>query len=141
MNTSTANPIRTRPENGNAEMTRNGSSYNTPRVDIVETDTELLLYADMPGVAPDGIDLRYENGELILRGKVKGTQVQGHFIFGEFEPGDFYRVFQVHESIDASKISADAKNGVLIVHLPKQEAVKPKQVPIRTHTESKPANG
>jgi HSP20 family protein len=45
--------------------------------------------------------------------------------------GDFHRVFEVQETIDASRIEAEFKNGVLIVHLPKHEAEKPKQVPIR----------
>jgi len=120
------------PGHFNVETTRNGNYY-TPRVDIFETETELLLYADMPGVRPEGIDLRYENGELILRGKVERPQVKGTLIFGEYDVGDFYRVFQVHETIDASKIDAEHKNGVLLVHLPKQETAKPKQVAIRTH--------
>jgi len=119
------------PGHHNVETTRNGNYY-TPRVDILETETELLLYADMPGVRPEGIDLRYENGELILRGKVERPQVKGNLIFGEYDVGDFYRVFQVHETINASKIDAEHKNGVLLVHLPKQETAKPKQVAIRT---------
>jgi HSP20 family protein len=115
-----------------AEATRNGQFF-TPRVDIVETESELLLYADMPGVNPYDIDLRYEQGELVLRGKVPPREATGHLIFSEFETGDFYRDFQVKETIDASKIEAEFKNGVLIVHLPKQESVKPKQVPIRVN--------
>jgi HSP20 family protein len=128
-NTSTL--VKNRPEKFNAESTRNGN-YFTPRVDIIETENELLLYADMPGVRQEDVDLRYENGELILRGKVQPTQVAGNLIFAEYEAGDFYRVFQVHETINASKIDAEFKNGVLTVHLPKQEAAKPKQVTIRT---------
>lgn len=114
------------------EDTRNGNFF-TPRVDIVESENDLLLYADMPGVRPDDIDLRYENGELILRGKVQPGESRGHIVFGEYDTGDFYRVFQVHETIDASKIEAEHKSGVLTVRLPKQEAVKPKQVQIRTN--------
>lgn len=119
-------------ENPVAESTRNGTCF-TPRVDIVETDNELLLYADMPGALPHDIDLRFEQGELILHGKVQQSQPKGRLIFGEYDVGDFYRVFQVHESIDASKIEADYKNGVLTVRLPKAEAAKPKQVPIKVH--------
>jgi HSP20 family molecular chaperone IbpA len=117
-------------KNPTAEATRNGQ-FVTPRVDILETETELLLYADMPGVMPDDVDLRYEQGELILRGKVQPRESQANLIFSEFETADFYRMFQVQESIDASKIEAEFRNGVLTVHLPKQEAAKPKQVPIR----------
>jgi HSP20 family protein len=126
--------VKNRPENHNVETTRNGAAFFTPRVDIVETDSELFLYADMPGVRPDDIDLRYEQGELHLRGKVQPNGAKGNLVFGEFDVGDFYRVFQVHESIDASKIGAECKNGVLTVHLPKQEAIKPKQVPIRVQS-------
>jgi len=112
------------------ESTSNGNHY-TPRVDIVETEAELLLFADMPGVRPEDVDLRYENAELILRGKVERDEGKGNLIFGEYDVGDFYRVFQVNETIDASKIDAEIKNGVLTVHLPKQEAAKPKHVAIR----------
>jgi len=131
--TTTTTPItaNNHQETHRFEPTRNGNFF-TPRVDIVETDTELLLYADMPGVRPEDVDLRYENGELILRGKVHHPEVKGTLIFGEYDVGDFYRVFQVHETINAGKIDAELKNGVLIVHLPKQEAVQPKQVAIRT---------
>ena len=123
VNNGNANPV--------AEATRSNGVFFTPRVDIVETETELLLYADMPGVQPNDIDLRYEPGELILRGKVQPREARGHLVFGDYEVGDFHRVFNVHESIDATKIAAEFKNGVLTVHLPKQEAAKPKQVAIK----------
>jgi len=120
--------------NGNAatrrEETRNARFF-TPRVDIFETDQELLLFADLPGVKPEDVDLRYERGELILRGKVAPPSVRGQAVLEEFETGDFFRAFQIHETIDASKIAAEHKNGVLTVHLPKQEAVKPKQIQVR----------
>jgi HSP20 family protein len=118
-------------KNHGVEETRNGN-YVTPRVDIIETETELLLYADVPGVRPEDVDLRYENGQLIVRGKTQKPQVKGNLIYAEYEVGDYYRVFAVHETIDASKIDAEFKNGVLIIHLPKQEKVKPKQVQVRT---------
>jgi HSP20 family protein len=125
-----ATTMTKRTDTQNVESTRN-ARYFTPRVDIFETEHELLLYADMPGVAPQEIDLRYENGELILQGKVGTSSRNGHLILGEFEEGDFYRVFQIHESIDASRIEAECKNGVLTVHLPKAEAAKPKQVAVK----------
>jgi HSP20 family protein len=117
-------------KNPRAEETRNGQFF-TPRVDIMETDKELLIYADMPGALPHDIDLRYEKGELTLRGRVHAGENKGNLLFGEYNTGDLYRVFQLHETIDAAKIEAEFKNGVLIVHLPKQEAAKPKQVAVR----------
>lgn|ERR1035438_8926136 len=127
-NTPTA--VKNACQNPVAEATRNGTCF-TPRVDIVETDADLFLYADMPGALPHDIDLRYEQGELILHGKVQPREPHGRLVFGEYDVGDFYRVFQVHETIDATKIEAEFKNGVLAVRLPKQEAAKPKQVPIK----------
>jgi len=126
-NTST---MTKRTDTTNMENTRS-AKYFTPRVDIFETESELVLCADMPGVALNDIDLRYENGELILQGKVAPPARAGHLILGEFEDGDFYRVFQIHESIDSSRIEAECKNGVLTVHLPKAESSKPKQVTIK----------
>ncbi len=120
--------------NGNpvAEGTRNGAAF-TPRVDIFETDADLFLYADLPGALPHDIDLRCEQGELVLYAKVAPAAPHGRLVFGEYDVGDFYRVFPVHESIDTGKIEAEFKNGVLAVRLPKQEAVKLKQVPIKAH--------
>ena len=49
----------------------------------------------------------------------------------EYEPGDFYRAFSIHESIDAGKIAAECKGGVLTVHLPKAEAARPRQISVK----------
>lgn len=113
-----------------AESTRNGK-YFMPRVDIYEKETELLLYADLPGVKPDDVDLRYEHGELVLKGKVSRRPHQGNIVLAEYEEGDFYRVFQIHETIDSTRIAGELKNGVLVVHLPKAEKAKPRQVTIK----------
>src|SRR5207245_3874815 len=105
----------------------------TPRVDIYESDSELAVYADVPGVGPGDVDLRYEGGELILHGRVKPRHADENFELQEYEEGDFYRVFSIHESIDSSRIEAECKNGVLIVHLPKVEQARPKQITVRGH--------
>ena len=112
------------------ESTRSGF-YFTPRVDIYETDNELTLFADLPGVTAENVDLRFERGELILQGRVKRRQHPGQVLMSEYEEGDFYRVFQIHESIDSTRIEAECKNGVLTVHLPKAESAKPKQVAVK----------
>jgi HSP20 family protein len=112
------------------EATRGGVFF-TPRVDIVETDAELTLFAEVPGVRPGDVDLRYEKGELLLHGRVKPRQGRQTMLLQEYEEGDFYRAFTIHESIDAERISAECKNGVLTVHLPKVEAVRPRQIKVR----------
>jgi HSP20 family protein len=117
-------------EQGRPESTRGGSFF-TPRVDIYETDNELLLFADLPGVRPEDVDLRYERGALVLHGRVRPRNRPEQFYQWEYDEGDFYRVFQIHESIDGTRIEAECKNGVLTVHLPKAEAVRPRQVKVR----------
>jgi HSP20 family protein len=109
------------------EATR-GGVYFTPRVDIFEDEKELTLLAEVPGVKPEDVNLRYENGELLLHGRVKPCEAHRVPLLQEYEEGDFYRVFTIHESIDAGRISAECKNGVLTVHLPKVEAVRPRQI-------------
>jgi HSP20 family protein len=117
-------------ESRTPEATR-GSNYFSPPVDIFENDKELTLYADLPGVRPEDVDLKYERGELILHGRVQPRQHPGHLLLGEYQEGDFYRVFQIHESIDSARIAAECKNGVLIVHLPKVEAARPRQITVK----------
>jgi HSP20 family protein len=112
------------------ERTHGGVTF-TPRVDIYETEKELVLCADMPGVKPDDIDLRYERGELLLHGRVRPRERRGSFLANEYEDGDFHRVFSIHESIDAGHIEAECKNGIVTVHLPKTRAVQPKQISVR----------
>jgi HSP20 family molecular chaperone IbpA len=123
-------PHKERAEQTQPERLR-GGVYFTPRVDIVETDNELTLFADLPGVKPGDVDLRYEQGELALHGRCQPRHPERGALLNEYEVGDFYRAFQIHESIDASKIGAEFKNGVLTIHLPKMEKAKPRQITVR----------
>jgi len=113
------------------EQIRQGSHVHPP-VDVIRREDELLLRADMPGVAPDGIDVRFENGILILAGKARerAEQAKGE-LFREFVPMDYYREFTVGEGVDREKITADYDAGVLTLHLPKSEATKPRRIEVR----------
>src|SRR5947209_4652971 len=102
----------------------------TPRVDILETDDELLLYVDLPGVASENVDVRFENGELTLTGRRTG-QYSGRPWLWEFEAGSFHRVFRVSDNAAGDKIHADLRDGVLTVHLPKMEAAKPRRIAVK----------
>jgi HSP20 family protein len=126
----TNRPTKDRSE-ARAEATRGGVFF-TPRVDIVETDAELTLFAEVPGVAPEDVDLHYEKGELVLHGRVKPGPTRQRMLLQEYEQGDFYRAFTINESIDAGRISAECKNGLLTVHLPKVESVRPRQITVRS---------
>lgn len=112
------------------ERTRGGPLYS-PRIDIWENDDELLLFADLPGVAPEDLDIQFENRELRLHGKVGLRHANIDFVDGEYGIGDFYRTFTIGETIDAENISAKLRNGVLTLHLPKIEAVKPRRIEVK----------
>jgi HSP20 family protein len=126
----TTTPAGERTEVAHPQPTRGGAQF-TPRVDIVETDRELTLFAELPGVGPDHVELRYENGELTLLGRVERRHHGKQPLLQEYEEGDFYRAFTIHESIDASHIEAACKDGLLTVHLPKVEAVRPRQIAVK----------
>ncbi len=126
----TNTPTKDRAEAALPEVTRGGVHF-TPRVDIFESDAELTLYAEVPGVRSEDVDLHYEQGELVLHARVQPRRGQQPVLLQEYEEGDFYRAFAIHESIDAGRISAECKNGVLTVHLPKVESVRPRQITVR----------
>ena len=112
------------------EAPRGRRTYS-PSVDILETKDELLLVADMPGVVSENIDIHFENGELFLHGKVAPRQAPDQsYVVHEYGTGDYYRVFTINETIDAEKINAEYKDGVLTLHLPKAESAKPRKIAV-----------
>ena len=128
MNTTVATQEKTTRDNGGPENTF--QSTFMPRFDIWEGEDELLLYGDLPGVSVDELDIRFENRELTIRGRVPHRH-DGEYLVSEYGVGDFHRVFTVGEAIDAEKISAEMKHGVLTLHLPKSERVKPRQIEVK----------
>lgn len=112
------------------EQPQEGITYS-PRIDICEKDDELLLYADMPGVNAEGLDIHFENHELTIHGRVAPRHANVDYLHSEYGTGDFSRTFNIGESIDASRIYGELHNGVLTLHLPKTEAVKPRKIEIR----------
>lgn len=115
------------------ERTRPGRTF-VPSVDIVEKENELLLLADIPGVRADDLEIRFERGELAIHGRVKPRQSseQMDYMLCEYGIGDFYRVFQVGETIDSNRIEAEVKDGVLTLHLPKTEQAVPRKITVKT---------
>jgi HSP20 family protein len=103
----------------------------TPHVDVLETDDELLLLADVPGVQPESIDVRFERGQLSLHGRCPARQAHGAPVSTEYAVGDFYRAFAIQADVDADKIAAELKNGELTVHLPKAAKARPKRISVQ----------
>ena len=112
------------------EPTLSQTTYS-PRFDIWENDDEMILYGDLPGVMPEELDVRFENPVLTIHGKVSPRHNDIKFLHGEYGIGDFHRTFTIGEAIDTEKISAELKNGVVTVHLPKSEKVKPRRIEVK----------
>jgi HSP20 family molecular chaperone IbpA len=98
----------------------------TPRVDIFENNDELLLIADVPGLAKDALNLRLEKSELHLEGKVPAEP------HGLHEAFVYRRVFALPNGIDAEKASAELKQGVLRLRMPKSAGQRARTVPVTT---------
>jgi len=101
-----------------------------PPVDVYENADEILLYADMPGVDGNALELSFERGQLTLSAR-RDSEQTGRDLRSEYRAGDYYRRFAVPPGVDAGKIHAELKNGVLHLHLPKSDALKPRQIPVR----------
>lgn len=102
----------------------------SPGVDIFENDDELLLYADMPGVAKEAIAINLENGRLSISGQ-RQVASKGDAQFEEFGEVKYERAFSVPQGIDINKVKAQMDSGVLCLHLPKSDAVKPRQIEVQ----------
>jgi len=128
MTTETNKPVA---NPGGAEETRSESFYR-PSVDIVERPDELLLFADLPGVTPESLEIDFRDGQLTISGRVARRQpADTRYLAEEYGVGDFHRVFTVSELIDASQISAEYAQGVLALHLPKQVAAQPRKITVK----------
>lgn len=114
-----------------AERTRDVPLY-VPRFDIWETDEELTLCGDLPGVKAEDLEVQFENGQLTVHGRVSPRHADTPMLYQEYGVGDFYRTFTIGEAIDAAKITAELRDGVLTLHLPKTEEVKPRKIQVQS---------
>ena len=104
-----------------------------PTVDISETEGEYLIKAELPEVRKEDVKVTVENGVLTLQGERRQeTEEKGkRFHRVERSYGCFVRSFTLPESVDESSVKAEYKDGVLNLHLPKSEKVKPKAIDVK----------
>jgi HSP20 family protein len=102
-------------------------------VDITEDDHEYLFKVDLPEMKKDDVKVTIENGILYISGERKTEKEEKKQKFHRLERffGTFERSFTVPEDADATKITAEFKDGVLQVHLPKSPAAKPKPIEVK----------
>jgi HSP20 family protein len=135
MTDSNAKEIQVKPKQeitSPAEQTKPGMVF-TPSVDIFETDRELTLLADLPGVKAENLTIDLRENTLTLTGEVEPFESANEKdILIEYETGKYYRQFSLSNVIDQSKINANLTDGVLRLTLPKVEEAKPRKIEVRT---------
>jgi HSP20 family protein len=104
-----------------------------PRVDVEETDKDIVIKADLPGVEPKDIDITVVDGSLVLKGEKKEEKEEKKKNYHRIERfvGQFYREIPLPPGADADKITASTSKGVISVTIPKKPEAQPKKVTVR----------
>ena len=124
-------PVRASDSNGgsaNAVATRSWA----PVVDVRDEPEEVVIHADIPGVKQEDIDIEMTGDTLVIRGerKFEETEQKASYVRVERSYGSFQRAFNIGVPIQTENVRAEFRDGVLTVHLPKSEAVKPKKISV-----------
>jgi HSP20 family protein len=113
------------------EGTRPGPVFR-PDVDIVETPSEFVVQADLPGVDEGGARIHLERGVLTIDAELAARPEPGWTPLRlEYRSGGFHREFRLSDAIDTGRISATLRDGVLELHLPKAEPHRPRTIPVQ----------
>lgn len=111
---------------------KSGESWFSPACDVRETETHYVLVLDAPGIRKDDLKIELKGNQLHVSGRRRrgdeNTAGQTHLV--ERRYGQFDRVFTLPDAIEAERIEAEYRDGVLAVAVPKAEAAKPRQIPI-----------
>ena len=119
--------------NGPAEQTKPGPVFS-PAVDIFETEKEITLLADLPGVNSDDLSIDLRDNVLSLAGGVTPWEsAEENDLLIEFEIGRYFRQFNLSEVIDQDKIDAQLNDGVLRLTLPKVEKAQPRKIAVKAN--------
>ncbi len=113
------------------EVTRHPEAFVTPLTDIYEEENGLHVVVDLPGVEKTGLKLSVEKDILTIEGHVDASNNDTNYLIREFEPSNYFRQFELSESVDQEKIDAELKNGVLSIFLPRAEALKPRTIDVK----------
>jgi len=103
-----------------------------PRVDIRESEAEVVLVADLPGVDETSVSIDLEGSELTLRGTFVPKAPEGFALtYQEYQSGDYERTFTLGDTIDRSRIHAVVRDGVLRLTLPKAKEAQPRRIAVK----------
>jgi len=110
-----------------------GAETFTLPIDIHEGPDGLILEADLPGVSDNGVSIQLEDNVLSLRAHVATPALEtSRTLHEEYQVGDFYRSFILSDEVERARISAELRNGVLRLVLPKAERAKTRRIEIKS---------
>ncbi len=117
------------------DMTMTQFAAITPAIDIEETNDAFIVHAEMPGLEKDEFSVEFKNGYLRIRGEKKqeAKMEERNYRWVERSYGSFERSVQLPNYVDVEQATAEYRNGILTVHLPKTETGKIKEIPIQFH--------
>jgi HSP20 family protein len=122
-----------------------GMNNWSPAVDVRESEKELRLDVELPGINPEEVELTADNGILMIRGEKKTERKEGdeesRYHVVERSYGSFMRSFQLPQGLDESKIEADYNNGILSIHIPKAALPQPRKIQIGSSKQQQVNNG
>jgi HSP20 family protein len=113
-------------------FTRDGNNW-TPAVDIKESDNDIRIDLELPGLRPEDVEITAENGLLTIRGEKRSERKEGEegrFHVVERSYGTFMRTFTLPQGVDENQIQAEFSDGVLSVRIPKAALPQPKRIQI-----------
>ncbi len=106
-------------------------------LDAYVTPEEIVVMANMPGVKPEDVEITLEGDTLTIRGKRPGPLENVNYVLQERNYGEFQRTLTINVPVDADKAEAKFENGLLVLSIPKAEAVKPKTIQVTSKQQQK----
>lgn len=114
-------------------------------LDVIENDDEFIVKAEIAGIDPENIDITYTDNNLTIKGEVmderEETEEEGRYHLRERRFGTYSRTISMPGTIDVENIEAESKDGILLLHLPKKEEVKPKRIEVQVGKKNKIIEG
>ena len=102
-----------------------------PTADVFETEDALTISLEMPGVSKDNVDVGIENGLLTVEGRIDFGKYEGlQPVYSEYNVGPYRRSFRISSRIDQERISAEMRDGIVTLVLPKAEETKPRRIKV-----------